>query len=131
MRWKDHLFDPSDVGNIWPDRRDGYIIIDTEFMPSKLWVSVPELAWYADSTGVIWLRFDEACQLFLDLFSLPVVKGPNWPADAVPVSDYSISPAPALIEQGMGSSAFEHDRSRLGDDNSSAVRATSEVDQEC
>ena len=71
------MFDPSQVADIWVDRRDGYIIIDTEFMPIKLWVSVPELAWYADNTGVIWLRFDDACQLFLDLFSLPVVKGPN------------------------------------------------------
>jgi hypothetical protein len=92
------LFDPSQVAAIWADRRDGYMIIDTEFMPSKLWVSVPELAWYADNTGVIWLRFDDACQLFLDLFSLHVVKGPNWPADTVPVSDDS--PSPAALSRG-------------------------------
>ena len=27
MRWKDHLFDPSQVDQIWADRRDGYITV--------------------------------------------------------------------------------------------------------
>ena len=44
MRWKDHLFDPAQVDQIWADRRDGYLIIDMEFMPNKLWVAVPDLA---------------------------------------------------------------------------------------
>jgi hypothetical protein len=129
MRWKDHLFDPAQVDQIWADRRDGYIIIDMEFMPNKLWVAVPDLAWYADNTGVIWLRFDDACQLLLNLFSLPGGQGAKLAS--AHGSSFRVPALTRCLVQGLVRAAGEDVGRRLGDDNSSAVCAASQDDQEC
>ena len=80
-----------------------------EFMPNQLWVSVPDLAWYADNMGVIWLRFDDACQLLLTFSLCLGSKGQTGRRTLWQLRN--ISTITCCLEQELGRAAFEDDES--------------------